>query len=107
MHSGLRTLGYRRVRLTADTLLGVKGQVLRGHEFHYSDLSDVSEAGPVDTVYTVGRRAGGHRSAEGYLIRRTLGSYIHLHLGSRPESARALADACRQYRQTRRNGGHP
>jgi cobyrinic acid a,c-diamide synthase len=105
MHSGLRALGYREVRLTADTLLGEKGHVLRGHEFHYSDLSDASSAGPVEAVYTVGRRAGGYQSTEGYLVGRTLGSYIHLHLGSRPESARALADACRQYRQTKKNGG--
>jgi cobyrinic acid a,c-diamide synthase len=107
MHSGLRALGYREIQLTADTLLGDKGQVLRGHEFHYSDLSDVSTAGPVDTVYGVASRSGEHRSAEGYLIDRTLGSYIHLHLGSQPEGARALADACRKYRQTRENGDHP
>ena len=105
MHSGLRTLGYREVQLTADTLLGELGQVLRGHEFHYSELSDVSAADSVDTVYRVGSRAREHRSAEGYLIHQTLGSYIHLHLGSRPEAARALADTCRLYRQTGGNGG--
>jgi cobyrinic acid a,c-diamide synthase len=104
MHAGLRSLGYREVRLTADTLLGKKGQVLRGHEFHYSGLGDIA-AGPVNTVYAVGARAGGQPSAEGYLVHRTLGSYVHLHLGSRPESAQALADACRKYRRIRKNGG--
>ena len=105
MHSGLRALGYREVRLTSDTLLGEKGQVLRGHEFHYSDLSDATATVPVETVYAVGSRSGENRPAEGYLINQTLGSYIHLHLGSRPECARALADACREYRRTR-SGGH-
>ena len=99
MHAGLRTLGYREVRLTENTLLGKRGQVLRGHEFHYSGLGEVSAAGPVDTVYAVRARAGGQSSKEGYLIHRTLGSYVHVHLGSRPESAQAMADACRQYRQ--------
>jgi cobyrinic acid a,c-diamide synthase len=105
MHSGLTALGYREVQLTADTLLGEKGAILRGHEFHYSDLSDASAAASVDTVYGVGTHKGERRTAEGYHLEQTLGSYIHLHLGSRPESARALADACRHYRRTRKKGG--
>jgi cobyrinic acid a,c-diamide synthase len=107
MHAGLRSLGYREVRLTADTLLGEKGRVLRGHEFHYSELSDASAADGVDTVYAVGSRSRKRPSAEGYLVNQTLGSYIHLHLGSRPEGALALADACRRYRQIREKGGRP
>jgi cobyrinic acid a,c-diamide synthase len=67
-------------------------------------VGELSVADPVGTVYRVGSRAGEHRSAEGYLIHRTLGSYIHLHLGSRPEAARALAETCRLYRQTRTKG---
>jgi cobyrinic acid a,c-diamide synthase len=105
MHSGLAALGYREVLLTVDTLLGEKGSILRGHEFHYSDLSDAAAADSVDTVYAVSARQGKQRTAEGYRTDQTLGSYIHLHLGSRPEGARALAEACRQYCQTRKKGG--
>jgi cobyrinic acid a,c-diamide synthase len=105
VHADLTALGYREVQLTDDTLLGEKGSILRGHEFHYSDLSDASMTPSVDTVYGVGARKGEHRTAEGYRRYQTLGSYIHLHLGSRPESACALAEACRQYRQTREKGG--
>jgi cobyrinic acid a,c-diamide synthase len=105
MHAGLAALGYREVQLTADTLLGEKGSVLRGHEFHYSDLSDASASVSVDTVYGVGSRTGERRSDEGFLVNQTLGSYIHLHLGSRPEGAQALADACRKYRRTRKKEG--
>jgi len=102
MHPRLRTLGYREIRLQVDTLLGRKGDCLRGHEFHYSDLMEGDGAAPpVDTVYTMLPRKGGPGRPEGYLCNRTLGSYIHLHFGSRPECAGAFADACRHYQQTR------
>ena len=60
MHARLRILGYREVRLQVDTLLGRKGDCLRGHEFHYSDLVEGDGAvTPVDTVYTTMPRKGG------------------------------------------------
>jgi cobyrinic acid a,c-diamide synthase len=31
-------LGYRTARLLADTVLGAKGAIVRGHEFHYASL---------------------------------------------------------------------
>ena len=102
MHASLRTLGYREIRLEQDTLLGRKGQSLRGHEFHYSDLAkDGAGASPVSMVYTTLPRKGGRGRPEGYLCNRTLGSYIHLHFGSRPECARAFAEACDNYHKTR------
>ncbi len=36
----MRSLGYREIILKKDTLVGRKGDVLRGHEFHYSFLDD-------------------------------------------------------------------
>lgn len=104
MHSKLRKLGYREVTLTADTLLGEKNRVLRGHEFHYSDITGGYEGNGVATVYsTVNSRAGKAPSMEGYVLNRTLGSYVHLHFGSRPECAGAFADACRAYRREKTN----
>jgi len=102
MHGRLRTLGYREVKLEKDTLLGRKGECLRGHEFHYSDLVDHSRlSASADTAYRVSDRRDGAARPEGYVTHRTLGSYVHLHFGSRPPCAIAFADACRAYRQTR------
>jgi len=39
----MRSLGYREIMLKKDTLVGKKGDVLRGHEFHYSFLDDLCE----------------------------------------------------------------
>jgi cobyrinic acid a,c-diamide synthase len=104
MHSTLRSLGYREVQLGADTLLGKKGQTLRGHEFHYSALADAPTSQAVETVYSAGSRSGRQSKAEGYLVHRTLGSYIHLHFGSRPQCAETFVHECRQYQDHRRAG---
>ncbi len=39
MSKRLRSLGYRQITLASDTLIGKKGEVIRGHEFHYSSIS--------------------------------------------------------------------
>jgi cobyrinic acid a,c-diamide synthase len=84
-------LGYREVRLEAETLVGPAGTLLRGHEFHRSHLEAEP---PVPTAYRVTDPASGETRAEGYCVRQTLASYVHLHLGSRPGAAEALVDAC-------------
>jgi cobyrinic acid a,c-diamide synthase len=91
------TLGYRAVRLEADTLLGRAGTLLRGHEFHLSHLEAQPTAVP--TAYRVTDPADGDAWTEGYSVRRTLASYIHLHLGLRAGAAEALVDACARDRR--------
>jgi cobyrinic acid a,c-diamide synthase len=95
----LKALGYREVRLTRDTLLGPVGTVLRGHEFHYSEMEP--RPGPVDSVYATTTRDDPAPAAPGFLARRTLASYVHLHFGSAPAAAGAFVDACRAYRLER------
>jgi cobyrinic acid a,c-diamide synthase len=77
------TLGYREVRFSIDTPLGPEGTVARGHEFHCSTL---------DVVPASVTRA--YRPVEGYLVGRTLLSYVHLHFGSNPALARNFVAAC-------------
>jgi cobyrinic acid a,c-diamide synthase len=90
------TLGYREVRLEADTLLGPAGTLLRGHEFHRSHLE--AEPSDVPTAYRVTDPVDGDSWAEGYCVRRTLASYVHLHPGSRAGAAEALVDTCARSR---------
>ena len=90
----LKALGYREVTLATDTILGPAGQVMRGHEFHYSALTeDVNESG----VYRLADRNGQPRAAEGFTAENTLGSYVHLHFGSCPAAAGHFVNACRRW----------
>jgi hypothetical protein len=81
------TLGYTEVTFAADTPLGAAGAVARGHRFHYSTL---------DPVPAHVRRA--YRDGDGYLVDRTLMSYVHLHFASNPGLADAFVRACAEAR---------
>ncbi|MEN8258937.1 MAG: cobyrinate a,c-diamide synthase [Thermodesulfobacteriota bacterium] len=79
MAKRLRSLGYREATLQDDTLWGNKGDTLRGHEFHYSEVDEVPPE--INRLYLLqdGR-------PEGYQLRNTLGGYLHLHFGGTPEA---------------------
>jgi cobyrinic acid a,c-diamide synthase len=102
MSRRLRSLGYREITLTQDTLIGPKGTVIRGHEFHYSSLEDNGPEDPaVKNVYQVTSRAGQDIFLKGYQKNFTLGSYLHVHFGSNPVCAKTFVDSCARFRQTR------
>jgi cobyrinic acid a,c-diamide synthase len=94
----LRSLGYREVTLSDDTVIGPKGAVIKGHEFHYSKIDEETDT---PTAYGVTPRAGGHETREGYRVNNTLGSYIHLHFGSRKDVGRDFVAACLTYKNGR------
>lgn len=85
-------IGYAEVRQVASSPLGPAGTAARGHEFHCSTLDPVPAA--VARVYRA-RAVGGEERDEGYLVGRTLMSYVHLHFGSNPALAPALVASCR------------
>jgi len=89
------SLGYTEVFFTADTPLGPAGTAARGHEFHYSTLGPVPDVVP--RAWRLETRRGGGRT-EGYVIGRTLMSYVHLHFASCPEMPRRFVDACTEIR---------
>jgi len=74
MQSRLSRLGYRQPCLNMDCLWGKKGEVLHGHEFHYSVIERM--APDVETIYQLedGRK-------EGFKVGNAVGGYIHLHFG--------------------------
>lgn len=95
MTRGRVTLGYRSVTARRSSPLLPKGQQVRGHEFHYSELSEpVRDA---TAAYVVAEHEG---APEGYVAGSVLASYIHLHMGSDPAIARRFVDACAAYEGT-------
>lgn len=97
MHPNLRTLGYREISLSKDSIIGPKGMIARGHEFHYSDIAPAPDDGSFSKSYKVAGRKGQEMQSEGYFNNRTQGSYIHLHFGSQPEIAKSFIESCRVY----------
>jgi cobyrinic acid a,c-diamide synthase len=100
MSTRLKTLGYREITLTKDTIIGESGQRIRGHEFHYSELTKLST--DVVTAYQISDRVGMKKPPDGYLVNRTLGSYNHLHFGSQQEAAKYFVESCLTYQGERK-----
>ena len=90
----LQRLGYVEVEaLAGHPFLGA-GEKVRGHEFHYSAISDM----PLHIQRTgrVTRRKDKAEFAEGFRIHNTLAGYMHLHFSSNPGFAQNFIDCCRQ-----------
>ena len=95
----LKSLGYREVRLIEDNLLGKSGHVIRGHEFHYSEIN--TEPEDIKKDYSVSGRGDARSYSEGYRVKNTLGSYVHLHFGSCPSVCSAFVESCLAFKRER------
>lgn len=82
--TGRLTLGYRSGEAASDSVLAVRGEPVRGHEFHRTAVEP--EHGP-DPAWRWQTRQDGH------VQRNVVASYLHLHWASRPEAARRLTAA--------------
>ena len=95
MKKGRSKLGYREILLREDCVIGSKDAVVRGHEFHYSEIIDGSHVGPeVAEIYSVRNGAGHALREEGYRYKRALAGYVHIHFGSNPAIARTFIGLC-------------
>lgn len=84
-------LGYRQVQAGSDSIIARKGDILRGHEFHYSTIT-----GTGDNLQSAYRLPGD--LSEGFIYNNTLVSYIHMHFGGRPELPERFLSICRSRR---------
>jgi cobyrinic acid a,c-diamide synthase len=89
-----KALGYREITLRTDSILGEKGAVARGHEFHYSETEEMPEE--IERLYQVSKGQS-DLGTEGYRYKNCLASYIHLHFGSNPGMAAAFVESCRKF----------
>lgn len=90
-----KSLGYVEVELTEDSLWGKRGDVVRGHEFHYSELTrEPDEDSGWRKVYSIKKRRGGDAEPDGFQKGNILVSYAHLHLASAPGAAECFVARC-------------
>ena len=90
------SLGYRTVQALNDGPLLRQGEVVRGHEFHWSVLENTAEA---NNAYRIQEKDG---RQEGFQKKKLLASYIHLHLGSLPSMAPRFIENCQHFWANRR-----
>ena len=97
MEKRFQALGYREVTIVKDSILGSCGSKLRGHEFHYSRLMPIKDEPVPEQIYQVKDAEGNPCSSGGWIINKTLGSYIHLHFGSHLDSVQEFIRSAAAY----------
>ncbi len=96
MRQEKKFLGYVEASLRADSLWGREGDLLRGHEFHYSEMVSDGIGDPRwQPVYALRRKRPGTIIPEGYQCGNVLASYAHLHFPSRPAAVDHFIAKCR------------
>ncbi len=90
-------MGYRHATARCDSLLLPRGEKVRGHEFHYSEWTDLPADLPF--AYDVMSHEGEAARREGFAQGNLLASYTHLHFAARPEMAQRWVGVCSAWQQ--------
>lgn len=89
VHTGMgkraQRLGYIEATTLVAGLLGPKGTLVRGHEFHWSAIEREDESVP--SAYTVRTVRNGKMHETGLCTGHVWASYLHLHFASQPQVA--------------------
>lgn len=89
--------GYTVLKVGSNSPFLEEGTVVRGHEFHYSRIVDLSVLPPM--AYHMNRGAGIDGSKDGMVLNNVVGSYSHLHVLGTPEWASAMALKAQEHRE--------
>ncbi len=87
-----QALGYTEAEVVCDNPLSLKGQVIRGHEFHYSITECDRDA---RFAYRMHRGKGIRDAMDGLMVYNTLAGYMHTHPAS--ASMERFVDMCRKH----------
>jgi cobyrinic acid a,c-diamide synthase len=89
--------GYTILEVTGDNPFFKVGQVLKGHEFHYSTVNhcDMENA---QTAFKMTRGTGLHGGFDGLCVHNTLATYTHIHALGTPQWAPALVENARRFK---------
>lgn len=98
MQHKLQTVGYVQAKALNDNLLCARGAGLRGHEFHFSQMTPLvaEEEFPWAFTFTKNRTGTAHHG--GYAQGNVLASYLHLHFAGCPEAAVRFVEKCTAFK---------
>jgi cobyrinic acid a,c-diamide synthase len=103
MHERPRAHGYTVARVVRANPFFRRGTVLRGHEFHYSEVADPEALpGEAALAFRMERGTGIARGRDGLFRKRAFGTYTHLHALGSPEWAEGMMRAAGQHRRARK-----
>ena len=89
------TLSYTLAKATKPNILIPTGDLVRGHEFHFSALKDVPR--DAQFAYELKRGVGIGDGRDGWTCYSTLASYMHTSFASDERMAERFVEACNRY----------
>ena len=84
----LQRVGYVSAELSANCVLGSRGEKFFAHEFHYS-TTDVAE-----NIFACKRLRTGENFTAGVAVENVAASYLHVHFAGCPHVAKNFVEAC-------------
>lgn len=91
--------GYTVVKVENDNPYFEKGTLLKGHEFHYSNIKQWS-GNPDDLVFSMQRGHGIINGKDGLCHKNVLATYTHIHALGCPQWAPALIKAALKFKSS-------
>ena len=85
MTKNVQALSYVISEAKRDNIILKKGEVFRGHEFHYSKV-DIKGVKP-EFAFKILRGKGIMNSEDGLMDKKTVASYVHTHVAACPQFA--------------------
>ncbi len=89
------TLSYTLAKATRPNILTRTGDLVRGHEFHFSALKDLPR--DAEFAYDLKRGVGISDGHDGWTCYSTLASYMHTNFASDERMAERFVEACDRY----------
>jgi len=99
MEKRLQAVGYVEATACADNVLCFEGELLRGHEFHFSRMISTEDGQPMQPAFQVRKKRTGISTPGGFANKNLLASYLHIHFAGNPKAARRFVDCCQEFRQ--------
>jgi cobyrinic acid a,c-diamide synthase len=94
--------GYAEVVVDQPNPFFKQGEIIRGHEFHYSRPLAISG---LESCLAVQRGVGVGEKRDGLVYKATMASYLHIHADGVPNWAPALVAQAEKYRRKSQSGG--
>ncbi|KYZ76718.1 cobyrinic acid a,c-diamide synthase [Anaerosporomusa subterranea] len=99
MQNKLETVGYVEATALCDNVLCQAGDVIRGHEFHFSRMLLDHEVGDFPWAFQFKKIRTGAAYPGGFMTDNILASYLHLHFAGNQQAARRFVEKCKQFKE--------
>lgn len=97
MTKKLQMVGYVEAELKTSSVLGMAGQTLHGHEFHFSVEEEPAGENKTVRPFQFTKLRNGQCYLAGQVRQQALGSYLHLHFAGCPAAAELFVGHCRRF----------